>query len=87
MTTAQQRLTLEEFLKLPEEEPELILVRLALADIDGDRGGAEDSAVLVPKSLDEEIERALAPEQLEIGLKLLGRAGIHRLSLSRGDGL
>src|SRR4030067_3103052 len=43
--------------KLAEQEAELILVRLALADVDGDRGGADDGALLVGLRLEPGGER------------------------------
>src|SRR4029450_4788099 len=73
--------------QLSWKETELILVRLALADIDRDRGRAEHLALLVSQSFDQEVEGAFAPEQLEISLKLLGCACVHRLALGRSDGV
>ena len=52
--------------QLAQQEAKLILVGLALADVDGDRGRAEDLALLVGQRLDQQIEGALAPEQFEI---------------------
>ncbi len=70
-----------------EQQAELVFVGLALADVDGDRGGAEDGIVLVAESLDQEVEGAFSPEQFEIRLKLLRFAGVHRLSLRGHDPL
>ena len=57
--------------QLAQQETKLILIGLALADVDGDRGRAEDLALLVGQRLDQQIEGALAPEQFEIRLQLL----------------
>ena len=73
--------------QLAQQEAELVLVGLALADVDGDRRGADNGVLLVAQRLDHEIEGALAPEQLEIGLELLRGPGLHRLALRRHDGL
>ena len=43
--------------------------------------------MLVPQRLDHEIEGALPPEQLEIGLELLRGPGLHRLALGGHDRL
>ena len=72
--------------QLPKQETELVLIGLALADVDGDRSRAENGVMLVAQRLDQEIERALPAEQLEIGLELLRLAGFHDLLLRRHDG-
>ena len=66
---------LERWVSSLQQEAELVLIGLALADVDGDRGRADDSVPLVAQRLDQEVEGALAPEQLEIGLELLRLAG------------
>src|SRR5262245_60508476 len=44
-----------------QQKAKLVLVGLALADIDGDRRGADNGAMLVPQRLDHEIEGPLPP--------------------------
>src|SRR5512143_776461 len=57
--------------QLSEQEAKLVFVRLALADVDGDRSRADDLALLVTQRLDHKVEGALPSEQLEIGLEFL----------------
>ena len=73
--------------ELAQQETELVFVGLALADIDRDRCGPDNTFVLVPQCLDHEVERALPPKQLETGFKLLRGAGRHRLALRSHNGL
>ena len=68
-----------------QQEAKLVLIRLALGDVDGDRGRAEDLALLVGQGLDQQIKGALAPEQFEIRLELLRFSRLHRLALRRHD--
>ena len=73
--------------QLAQQEAKLVLIGLALADIDGDRRGADNGALLVSQRLDHEIEGALPPEQFEMGLELLRGPGLHRLALGGEDGV
>ncbi len=72
--------------QLAQQEAKLILVRLALADVDGDRGRAEDLALLVasaPRSTD---RRSACARTVRNSSRAPARlAGLHRLALRRHD--